>query len=514
MKKNLVFVFSTIILFCSCRNLHDNMAGGYAEVIDGTFSSSETVVENESNPWATNQANIVKSKYELIRQEYPDKVILTWAVTPYFSLADSVRVDKINEHLDSLGKDYAVCFISIPIDMATFDYYAGIDALVQSGENVDIISSQCLSYMAHCGYYAPISDYLLETKIGCELYDLMPENYWKTCYTNGEVFGVGNPLHVLNSGYCYYYNAELVEKYNYDIDKSPLEQIDILMEINKNEDCTVFLTPNSMNYTVPFTNDRNLELPLYWDDGENKMRCAFDNEEFLERVRTIYELRTLGLVSYTDYGFADSGFFIYAATEDFLPNNDANINIRLNEKMNPVECIRKDLTEGYAISDLWYCNGLAAISTNKDEAFDLLATCYIDSYLSNLLLYGVEGEDYTIADGRVDGGYNIQTYITFGNNLLCLPNVYQPIDLADQLRAAIELAHIDNAIEFKVDRRTIQERLMELDIVMNAFSDEAALGGNDFWALVEKYRKNLYEAGIAEIIDEVNRQYLNWSENR
>ena len=197
-------------------------------------------------------------------------------------------------------------------------------------------------------------------------------------------------------------------------------------------------------------------------------------------------------------GFETLGENIFAkASREVLPDED-------------IEGYIRDIqTDGVTLKGLWYCSGVTPISQTPDKAFDLLATVFTDPYLNNLLTYGIEGEDYNIVDGRADNTYNIWGEPAFANSLICLPSTSQPKDLPERLRNGIENAEPDDALAFRIDKRGFHDKLLEIANYVSDFSDEVT--GDNFDETVQKYREKLFDAGLQEIIDDVNRQYAEWS---
>ena len=490
MKRLLAIIMSALLLLSSCAKAQSEPEPEQTEnVMAGLFTASGSEASETTSP-PVSEAAVITSEttaltYDDVQAAYPEKTVLTWAVYPFFGLAESVRVTEVNAYLDSLGKDYAVFFT--PAFADGVQYWR--TSLEEWGENIDLISGASLDNMIFYEFFSDISNYILNTDIGQELYSLMPENYWKACGDGDRIFAVGNPLDIVGLDYIFDYNEEIALKYNYDTEKSPLEQLDILEEIKSNENLA-FVLPQHFESIVNFTNVRNLELPLYWDSEANEIKCIFDNREYLDRIRTVCELRA--------GGFETTGENIFAkVSREVLPDED-------------IEGYIRDIqTDGVTLKGLWYCSGVTPISQTPDKAFDLLATVFTDPYLNNLLTYGIEGEDYNIVDGRADNTYNIWGEPAFANSLICLPSTSQPKDLPERLRNGIENAEPDDALAFRIDKRGFHDKLLEIANYVSDFSDEVT--GDNFDETVQKYREKLFDAGLQEIIDDVNRQYAEWS---
>ncbi len=448
--------------------------------------------------------------YEQVQKMYPNKTVLRWLLPPSMGAYSLIPVKEVNEYLDSLDKNYAVVF-------ETFDNTAGlcdpiiISDMVKQGAYFDIAFGMGNSIMKSYDLYAPISDYLEQTDIGRKLYDMMPREYWLACSFKDEIYGIGDPANVLSTAYCYYYNAELVDKYGYDINNSPLEQIDILNQISAQEAETgIYCCNSQMYYSVPYSGARNLEYPLYWDDELKEEMCVFDNYDYLNAVYTPAYLNQLGLTDYIDYGYYKDSFFVYASAVDAyaIVNNGEKTEISV-DKSNKIECYVKIVGDSVRIKNLWFANGVASISEYKDQAFDLLATVYTDAYLNNLLSYGVKGVDYSLVEGKSDKSSWRTIY--FSNSLINYPVFYEPANKAEIIQKAIEGAEYDEALTFQIDVSDFYADLFEYSDLMREFAEAAKENGNDFNTLVLRYRTTLLDDRMEEIIDQINLQYKGWA---
>ena len=347
----------------------------------------------------------------------------------------------------------------------------------------------------------------------------MPENYWRASTNNDGIYGLGNASFVIGHTLLCFYNAELVDKYGYDINKSPLEQLDILHEIDENEEdtCTVY-GPTPSNYVAPYTNYRSIEPPLYWDKNTDEAKLALDNQEYLETVYTLSKLYDEGLLIKSLYSLYDDSFFMYCCQgvvptflTSFQINDDGTYTV-LNAAKEPVTCYTTTPNGPMAINNPWYANGVAAVSEHKDEAFDLLATSYVDATLNNLLTYGVEGVDYTVDEDGSTGTGSFATML-YANPLIGRTSTGNCSEYQDFLRNMLETAPCEDDIEFVPNFLDYYDMLSEASLVMTDFADTLSHGvatREEFDAIVAEYKEKILQTGIQEAIDGINAQYAEW----
>ena len=456
--------------------------------------------------------------YEEVCEMYPDKTVLTWLISYVDHTYATRRTQEINDYLVSLGKDYVVYFEPYIDNKYRDPYYVIIQDRIDNGEKFDIIF-EFSDFLGQAGLTIPLDDYLQNTEIGQELLELMPENYWRACTNNDGIYGLGNASFVIGHTLLCFYNAELVDKYGYDINKSPLEQLDILHEIDENEEdtCTVY-GPTPSNYVAPYTNYRSIEPPLYWDKNTDEAKLALDNQEYLETVYTLSKLYDEGLLIKSLYSLYDDSFFMYCCQgvvptflTSFQINDDGTYTV-LNAAKEPVTCYMTTPNGPMAINNPWYANGVAAVSEHKDEAFDLLATSYVDATLNNLLTYGVEGVDYTVDEDGSTGTGSFATML-YANPLIGRTSTGNCSEYQDFLRNMLETAPCEDDIEFVPNFLDYYDMLSEASLVMTDFADTLSHGvatREEFDAIVAEYREKILQTGIQEAIDGINAQYAEW----
>ena len=456
--------------------------------------------------------------YEEVCEMYPDKTVLTWLISYVDHTYATRRTQEINDYLVSLGKDYVVYFEPYIDNKYRDPHYVIIQDRIDNGEKFDIIF-EFSDFLGQAGLTIPLDDYLQNTEIGQELLELMPENYWRASTNNDGIYGLGNASFVIGHTLLCFYNAELVDKYGYDINKSPLEQLDILHEIDENEEdtCTVY-GPTPSNYVAPYTNYRSIEPPLYWDKNTDEAKLALDNQEYLETVYTLSKLYDEGLLIKSLYSLYDDSFFMYCCQgvvptflTSFQINDDGTYTV-LNAAKEPVTCYMTTPNGPMAINNPWYATGVAAVSEHKDEAFDLLATSYVDATLNNLLTYGVEGVDYTVDEDGSTGTGSFATML-YANPLIGRTSTGNCSEYQDFLRNMLETAPCEDDIEFVPNFLDYYDMLSEASLVMTDFADTLSHGvatREEFDAIVAEYKEKILQTGIQEAINGINAQYAEW----
>lgn len=242
--KRILIIALSICIFSSCTGKSADVTDNGGVVI---FEASEFLYACEGD-YVT---------YEEVQEKYPDKTVLVWQL--HFGAAN-ICTEEINEYLDSLGKDYAVCFL--PESIYGDEYIDIVKDKIADGEQIDLLFtgyrvnesdswglSPYTSFIDD-GLLIALDGYLADTEIGQELYDLMPDGYWESVSINGSVYGFCADLNYLSSDTYIEYNKELVTEYGFDTEVSIFEQEETVAQIVETEDCVGLIIGNPSPYYI------------------------------------------------------------------------------------------------------------------------------------------------------------------------------------------------------------------------------------------------------------------------
>ncbi len=455
--------------------------------------------------------------YDEIQEEYPDKTVLVWAIAEtLYESSTPFHTRKVNEYLDELGCEFAVCFDPVKRYEYTTEMYPDqmlteIKKRLDAGEHIDIISPMNYDEFVLDDLYEPLDKYM-ETDIGRELYRAFPEKLWESLRINGGIYGLsGDFTNVLNLDRGYYVNAKLAEKYGYDVNKPILEQLDILKAVKENENnVDVFTAYSNIDSIVSFTNVKMLSSAVYWDCDTHSAKLSIDNPQYIEWLRLYDTLKREGMLNDMGRKTSDS-FFIMTDTAFGGGIGYADMKlVEVDYFGNAVTAIPV-FTPHSALRTAPWATGICSKSEHKEEAFKLLARIFTDPVLNDLLVYGVEGENYTLENGVAKeiasntDGFGINPFNSrFANQMIChrsKENLFTP----EQYNTIFDKAEICEDIDFALDPKNI---INELNAVYIA-ADNISLPKDDqtLDEVLAEYREGLYAAGVQKIIDECNRQY-------
>jgi putative aldouronate transport system substrate-binding protein len=500
--------------FCACASAIDESDENSAMP---TSTEDTTILITQDNASDT-RSSLAQNfpTYDEVQAEYPDKTILVWTIEEaMYDSSYPFRTSELNEYLNKKGYDFAVCFkvIRTRIGRETTNNYTNqINDMIQNGEQVDIVYSSYTAIEesirnAYHKYiilnlFEPLDNYL-QSGIGKELYDLMPAKHWEALRVNGHIYGIDGAMETLSYDYGYFVNAELADKYGFDISLPIEDQVEVLQEVRKNESSDLF-SLYVQNLTMPslFTNIFSISNAMYFDENNNVAKCILDNETFTNRIRFYNDLRKIGLLSNRGASGSQSFFIL----QDNIPGGSTIYKsgeaVDVDYNGNIIRAI-PIFNEQTHVRCTFNATGVCSQSKNKNKAFDLLALTQTDPYLNNLLAYGLEGVDYNVTDGYADTIINPINVDRFANKMIChrsYRSKWTPQNYVD----IFENAMLSESIGFAFDGRSVKDEIFATN---NAVWNYTFLGNDDFDTEVENFHTELKALGIERMIDECNRQY-------
>ena len=164
------------------------------------------------------------------------------------------------------------------------------------------------------------------------------------------------------------------------------------------------------------------------------------------------------------------------------------------------------LTTGGIIATMW---GVSANTEHPDRVMEVLELLCTDSYVMNMLSYGIEGENYTVTDGLVemipDSGYNPGASWALGNTFLTYPMVGMPVTVWEDTYELNATADVSKIIGFTIDISPVE---LEVTNVTNVYEQyKNVINGNlPLEETLAEFNAKLEDAGIQTLIAEAQSQ--------
>lgn len=433
-----------------------------------------------------------------------EKTVLTWMLPNGADTGDSEVYRKFNRLLEKKGYSFQVEFCTY--HEVDFDEY--IELLYQkkeSGAGIDLFNT---GFDYYGGLYGDlIADEMclslntyLESESGQPLYTSKAEGAWKSLSKDGNIYGVDDSFHVVRSGEYLYINREIAQKYDVDMermitDRSYFWEMMEKVEIGEDENKAFvpYLTDDSMEFpagTYPFVGPIGLIHQGDQIKAVNLYEQPENRTEFLNRKR----MRRSASLSANLYKekLKDGNYFIYPSLFEIdIPNAE------VYQTKVPM-----------AANQSGAINCIASWSEHPKEAFELLQAIHTDRELCELLAYGIEGVHYTVEENKIcktdvvyKGDFFAAHY--FGNRSLLRP-VNDGSDRGTGKQPEPEGE--EPLLGTRLDLRSCKEKLMELKHITAVYFDIENYLWDDWDAKYDEGIAALKEAGIDEVLDEMNRQ--------
>lgn len=444
--------------------------------------------------------------------------------------------DKINEILEEKIN------ASITFQFTTWtDAGSKYSMVLSGGENCDII------YTApYIGYYDFMDkDAFLELtdlidQYAPELWDAVGERFFEETYIEGELYTIPNNYTEYTT-YGISYREDLRKKYDLPVPDS-MENLEAYMAgVKENEPDMQILNPQCAEYLVKL--DRalaydkyGLQIPYndvhdiqnYWGSDQQ----IADYKKLKEWVDAGYwPVDAIGSSSQDPLVDFESG-----QTALLLGGNNfskyLNSKVKMAEQNPEWEIAYVDNTKfnGVTYPAAPYHNGIAipTNSLNPERAMMAISLLYTDEELNHLLMYGIEGEHYTIdengyyveAENNAAYGYEASNAWNFRNTALMLERSSQQ-ELSDYYKEmdAVASQTVTPYVNHEEGFNCVITENTVAETTINALTQEYLTPleygmVEDIEGQVAAFMEKAEEVGLSDLQDEVITQWNEYLESK
>lgn len=449
-----------------------------------------------------------------------EPVELSW----YLDCTPPTDVASVEEAANKLMKDKLNATIKLNfIDWGSYD--DKMKLLIASGESFDLcFTSAWVNLFAPNvarGAFLPLNDLL--DKYGPDIKATIPEKLWAGASSKGKIYAVINyQIEAARKGYSI--RKDLLDKYKFDISniKKPADIEPFLKLIKDNEvGITPYLSdPYSISIMNTFESGWLFESiatqATYYrvKDPEFKVINILEQPEIVALLKERREWYNKGYLrkdamSIKDL-FAEVGTGKYAVIEEgsIKPGGVAEFKTKFGYEVVQVPIENPYVPNGASAGTL---TSISASSENPERAMMFLNELFANKELANTFMFGVEGKHYTKNDdGTIsvieDGGYNPGISWQMGNQFNAFYTKGQELDTWDQtikLNNEAEASPIDG---FTFDSEPVKADVSKVDAVYSEFVTALSSGGIDTDKLLTNVNKKLKDAGIDNVIAEMQKQ--------
>ncbi len=458
------------------------------------------------------------------------KVELEWYVVGDGQQADTDLVlNKVNEYLKSK--------INATLKLKTFkwgeDFENKMAAKTVSGERYDITFTANwhlnYRYWAAKGYFIDITDkmdiYAPKTKA------LLGEKLLKGAEVNGRVYGIPTFSKDSATGHGVLLNKKMVSKYKVDTSKikklEDLESIFKLINVDNPEILDFYpfnysgeSIYNILNYDKIY--DSKIPGAVERDGKSTKVVNDFDTPEAKSLFNLMKKWNKKGYINMTtsvDYYtswpyeyFENNVSNTFAFYSDLSPTICQDISNKFGIDTVPIELSNRTMTTLNATGAM---QAISKSSENPERALMLLELVNTDSYLSNLINFGIEGVHYKKTGNNTISQlapryekYNPCGSWMFGNQSIVysLPGDNPSVTSEKNLKEYINNAVASPLLGFSFDTNPVIRDLGKFIRITDKYINDLSIGKNNSSKNLKKMNAEFKKAGLEKVLNEMQKQ--------
>ena len=385
------------------------------------------------------------------------------------------------------------------------------NVLVSTAGDYDIMFTDFKTYASDVamGAFLDLTDMLPACQ---ELYDMIPENYWRASSVGGRIYAVPTLKDSSMTQY-FIWDQSLLDKYSLDVSEAhSLAEIDpALRTIHEGEGTPSFIL--SQNGAIPILNvydQMGTGLPaigVRYDDETATVVPTLEQQDVQESLALLHQWYVDGIINVDaaihveDTAPKPCSFgqgWSLAAKTTWGPNMGIEATaVQWGETIVSNDTVRGSL------------NCISGNCAYPEKALEFLQLANTDTHLRDMLYYGLEGENFQYTqDGKVEklnddwsmAGYTQATF--FNVSLLAS-------DECDQWAEVKELN--ENAIPsvllgFDFDAAAVKDELMNCTSIYNRYKSELLTGTLDPAVGVPEMMGEMRAAGFDQILQEAQAQ--------
>jgi len=413
--------------------------------------------------------------------------------------------------------------IRVDIRQASWgEAYNRFNTMLNAGEYFDILFVDEGTYnrFASKGAFADITD-LVKTEAPL-LWESVPPILWEGVKIRGRIFSVPTYKDSSRTGY-YYWDHQLVEKYNIDLNQSGWNYLDqVFRRIKAGEGprsypFTLARTSNPWifdNYDAMLT--ALFPMGVRIDDPERKVVITLEQPDIRETLKLMHSWYEAGIINPDANLVAETPkgrrFFMAQAWPSVAAIYAAQEGI---ERFDPVRFY------GPIYSTVSIQGSMNAVNLNskyKAEALKLLQLINTDTKLRDMLCYGIEGKHFNYVNNgkavqRIIVDWSLVNYQQ-GNYFIITPQADVPPGYWDEVRHQNETATSSVMLGFMMDVEPVLNDLTNCRTAWDKYAVDLMNGVSDPDVVLPKVIAELKANGLDRVMAEAQRQVDEFSRQR
>lgn len=398
--------------------------------------------------------------------------------------------------------------------------------IVSTNEPYDIMFTDYGSYTSDVdlGAFAPLNDLLEGTP---ELKNLLPEDFWEAVKIQGNIYGV--PAYKDSSMTNFFvWDADVAAEYfpGYkDAHTLPEVAEGVKAIYEATGENPIGLHKDGLGGLVSGYDGLALGLPtlgISFSATDNKIVSVYEQEDSLANLRLMHEMFEAGYVNQDAANLETAPQYKVLSTAQGWPYAAKNVwgpamgnSPRTGE---PVNCEAIQMYDTYLSSDTIMGSMLCISnsSANKEKALALIQLVNTDTYVRDLLYYGVEGENFEYVDvngekrvHKINNDWTMAGYTqgTFFNVTLTEDTEF---NYWTEVQHQNETAIASPALGFLVDTSEIKDQISACKAVYENYKPLLLTGAMDPDEIVPRMMEEMRANGFDDVLAEVQAQFDAW----
>ncbi len=420
--------------------------------------------------------------------------------------------------------------INAEVHMNVFDwstYSERLNLMLQSGEKMDI----CWA----CGndYYTTVAkkgyvelDGLLE-KYAPKLLETIDENLLDGSKVNGKAYGIpANKESASALGVIY--RKDIADKLGIDMNncKTPQDVMEVCKIVKKSYPDMFMTNTSTPNAPVDWLNFDRVYLGYgkWFGDNADTLINLYETPEYKEACEYAYNLRQNGGFypigdGKTQNELLDAGQMFCMVT-NIKPGKAEEYNIQFNKS----DMKYAQVFLGTPQTTTTDCTGslmcIPLTSENPARTVKFLELLNTDSYVNNLVNFGIEGDGYIKNDDGTVHVLKDAAYKCNGNQWL-IGNVFLNYitdeDDPEKNKNFLDFnaqSTASDMLGFSFDVDNVRNEAIAVSNVIKEYSDQLKTGEVSVEKSYDTFMDKMKKAGSDKVLEEVQRQYDEWKKNK
>lgn len=387
------------------------------------------------------------------------------------------------------------------------------NVIINTGEKFDIIFGNLGTFNndVKLGAYQEMTEEMLNEH-GKGLLELIPASYWDACRVEGKIYAV--PTYKDSSmTYYFVWDKELLDEYKIDAsDAHTLAAIEpILKNLKDKTDNPVFPQhSNGAGYLLSEYDGMGAGLPalgVHMEDKEMKVVSVLEQEDVMNSLKTLHAWFEEGYINQDAATHPEGDKYNVCNVAQGWPAAAKTVwGPNMGKEAQAVQFGSTWLSNETVQGSL---NSISVNCEHPEKAIALLNIVNTDSYVRDLLFYGLEGDnwDYT-EDGRVHKNNTDWSMAGYTQGTFFKVTQLDDVDFNqwDEVKELNAMAKPSVLLGFFFDTTAVQDEIASCVEIFNRYKAEVLTGTKNPEESVPEMMKEMRDAGFDKIVEEAQKQ--------